>query len=245
MLHTTPHLFLTLLFLFTSFALNIARAETGSVNAEIEKFLMDNPAILYRALENMQDYMQSEDTRRSQAEIEKNADKLYRDKRDYVIGHTDASVTIVEFFDYNCGYCKRSFPVLLEAIQKNSDVRVVFKEMPILGASSRQAAQIALAAKKSGKYFDIHQSFLESRRQLAPEVFNDILGAHRLSGDKITRLGKQKDVQQHIDDTLKLARTLGISGTPTFIINDKLYPGALSYEDLQQAIDTARQAALN
>lgn len=226
-----------------------ARENTHPSDAVIEKFLLDNPAILLRALENMQSYMKNESERLAQAKVKENAALIYRDSRDYVIGRADAPITIVEFFDYNCGYCKRALPTVREIIKNNTDVRVVFKEMPILGASSVQAAQIALAIERTSKniekknpskYFAIHQDFFQSKNGLHSAALTEILKNNGLNAARLMKQSQHQEIQKHIDDTLGLAQTLGISGTPAFIIDDTIYPGALSYADLQKIVNRTR-----
>lgn len=229
---------------------NIIQTSSGS-NAtkknktDMEKFLMDNPDILFAALENMQTHFQGEEARERESAVQSNMKAIYQDKRDYVIGKPNAPITIVEFFDYNCGYCKRAFPTVLEVIKNNDDVRVVFKEMPILGASSKQAAQVALASKNAGKYFDVHKAFFEAKGSLNSDYIAQIIKDNNLDVEKTILQSLEADIEEHISDTLNLAVSLDITGTPAFIINNKVYPGAMTYENMQQVINEARETAQN
>jgi protein-disulfide isomerase len=172
--------------------------------------------------------------------LKKNSDALYNDERDFSIGSPDAPITIVEFFDYNCGYCKRAFPDIMKLTQKNPDVRVVFKEFPILGPASEQAARVALASKGDGKYFAIHQGLLNARGSVSGAALSSLIEKHGLNADEIVTRGKNKDIDAHIKDVRNLAQSLGVSGTPAFIIDNQLFSGALSYDDMQSLIDEIR-----
>ena len=190
--------------------------------------------------EKTQKYLIAEDEKRQSEMLKKNSDALYNDERDFSIGSPDAPITIVEFFDYNCGYCKRAFPDIMKLTQKNPDVRVVFKEFPILGPASEQAARVALASKGDGKYFAIHQGLLNARGSVSGAALSSLIEKHGLNADEIVTRGKNKDIDAHIKDVRNLAQSLGVSGTPAFIIDNQLFSGALSYDDMQSLIDEIR-----
>ena len=206
----------------------------------IRTYLLENPDVMAEVFENTQKYLIAEDEKRQSEMLKKNSDALYNDERDFSIGSPDAPITIVEFFDYNCGYCKRAFPDIMKLTQKNSDVRVVFKEFPILGPASEQAARVALASKEEGKYFALHQDLLNARGSVSGAALSSLIKKHGLNADEIVTRGKNKDIDAHIKDVRNLAQSLGVNGTPAFIIDNKLFSGALSYDDMQSLIDEIR-----
>ena len=206
----------------------------------IRTYLLENPDVMAEVFENTQKYLIAEDEKRQSEMLKKNSDALYNDERDFSIGSPDAPITIVEFFDYNCGYCKRAFPDIMKLTQKNPDVRVVFKEFPILGPASEQAARVALASKGDGKYFAIHQGLLNARGSVNGAALSSLIEKHGLNADEIVTRGKNKDIDAHIKDVRNLAQSLGVSGTPAFIIDNQLFSGALSYDDMQSVIDEIR-----
>ena len=206
----------------------------------IRTYLLENPDVMAEVFENTQKYLIAEDEKRQSEMLKKNSDALYNDERDFSIGSPDAPITIVEFFDYNCGYCKRAFPDIMKLTQKNPDVRVVFKEFPILGPASEQAARVALASKGDGKYFAIHQGLLNARGSVSGAALSSLIEKHGLNADEIVTRGKNKDIDAHIKDVRNLAQSLGVSGTPAFIIDNQLFSGALSYDDMQGLIDEIR-----
>ena len=206
----------------------------------IRTYLLENPDVMAEVFENTQKYLIAEDEKRQSEMLKKNSDALYNDERDFSIGSPDAPITIVEFFDYNCGYCKRAFPDIMKLTQKNPDVRVVFKEFPILGPASEQAARVALASKGDGKYFAIHQGLLNARGSVSGAALSSLIEKHGLNADEIVTRGKNKDIDAHIKDVRNLAQSLGVSGTPAFIIDNQLFSGALSYDDMQSLMDEIR-----
>jgi protein-disulfide isomerase len=206
----------------------------------IRTYLLENPDVMAEVFENTQKYLIAEDEKRQSEMLKKNSDALYNDERDFSIGSPDAPITIVEFFDYNCGYCKRAFPDIMKLTQKNPDVRVVFKEFPILGPASEQAARVALASKGDGKYFAIHQGLLNARGSVSGAALSSLIEKHGLNADEIVTRGKNKDIDAHIKEVRNLAQSLGVSGTPAFIIDNQLFSGALSYDDMQSLIDEIR-----
>ncbi|MAV18557.1 MAG: hypothetical protein CBC70_05145 [Alphaproteobacteria bacterium TMED110] len=226
--------------------LNVSAADkTAPVSQDalgeaIRTYLLENPDVMAEVFENTQKYLIAEDEKRQSEMLKKNSDALYNDERDFSIGSPDAPITIVEFFDYNCGYCKRAFPDIMKLTQKNPDVRVVFKEFPILGPASEQAARVALASKGDGKYFAIHQGLLNARGSVSGAALSSLIEKHGLNADEIVTRGKNKDIDAHIKDVRNLAQSLGVSGTPAFIIDNQLFSGALSYDDMQSLIDEIR-----
>ena len=207
---------------------------------KVEEYLMQNPDVLGRALENMQNYYAQEEEKRVQQTILDNADELYKSTRDFTLGPDDATVTIVEFFDYNCGYCKRAFPSLMKVVEENDDVRVVFKEFPILSENSRTAASYALALNDQLKFLTFHSKLMSSRGSVNPAFLERTLKEIGEDVDTVKARAKDSKIDDTLNKTEALAKTLGINGTPAFVINNQLYPGALSEDRLQQIIAAAR-----
>ncbi len=230
----------------TSQTVTVSANETPAPQnqAELEKFIADyllnNPDVLVKALDNAQEYM-TEQSKRLQAEKLKSlADELTNDNRDFSIGPANAKVTIVEFFDYNCGYCKKALGDVMQLLEKNDDVRVVFKELPILGPTSRTAAEMALTAKSNEDYMAIHTELLSQKGGLSPARIDAI--AQRFGINTATDRAKRtsKAMKTHLDDTRRLALELGINGTPGFVIGDQIIPGAVPYAQLQAAVDALK-----
>jgi protein-disulfide isomerase len=169
------------------------------------------------------DKIQSE---RMAVAIKENATLLFRPANSPVVGNAKGDVPVIEFFDYNCGYCKKAFSEVAKLVDKDKNVRVILKEFPILAKGSEEAARVALAARLQGKYWEFHRAMLESQGQANEAAALRV--AEKLGLD-MTRLKKDmasSEVKKELEETRALAQKMGIQGTPHFIIGDRIIPGA-------------------
>jgi protein-disulfide isomerase len=232
---------LLLLFGFTHEAAHALDAnDKKQIDNQIEDFFMRNPEKLEQALNNMQRYLTERAQREQEEALASNTDNLYRNDGDYSMGPNNASITIVEFFDYNCGYCKRSFAPLMEVLEENKDVRLVFKEYPILGEASYLASSAALAINDKLKYLAYHSKLMTHQGRISESVIEKTLSDMKLSPQKLQSDARSDKYVLQLAATRQLAEAIGVNGTPAFVINGKLFPGALDKAELTQAIKTAR-----
>ena len=133
---------------------------------------------------------------------------------------------VIEFFDYNCGYCKKAFLDIAKLVDKDKKVRVIMKEFPILSKGSEEAAKVALAAKMQGKYWEFHRALLQSQGQANEATSLRVAEKLGLDMARIKKDMASPEVQKEIDDTRELATKMGIQGTPHFIVGDRIIPGA-------------------
>ncbi len=216
-------------------------AQEKIIEDVISDYFIRNPEKLGEALNNLQAYYQQQERMKAEKALSDNADELFKSPADFTMGPADAPITIVEFFDYNCGYCKRAFTPLMQILNENDDVRLVFKEYPILNQDSRLAAKTALAIDDQLQFLTFHTKLMNHQGSITPTVIDKIISEMKLSSTEIaSRLDTDK-VNQTLARTNQLAGRLGINGTPAFVINDKLYPGALSLDDFKTAVNTARE----
>ena len=206
------------------------RDEIGSI---VREYLLKHPEVLREAFEALE-------LKQNATGLAAAADKLYRASGDLIAGNPDGDIVLVEFFDYNCGYCKRSLPDVLQLISKNKDLKLIMKEWPILGAGSVYAARAALASRAQGKYWQFHLALLAERRVdettvlgVAEKVGLDI---ERLKADMLSN-----EVLETIRDNGSTAELIGIQGTPAFVVGDQLFPGAVGYDKLTEAIEKVRK----
>ena len=218
----------------------LSAEDRKQIDKQIEDYFMRNPEKLEQALENMQAFMEDRTNRQQAEALLQNADKLYRDEADYTMGPQNAPITIVEFFDYNCGYCKRSFAPLMEVLEENKDVRLVFKEYPILGEPSYLASSTALAINDKMKYLTYHSKLMTHAGRASQAVVEKILGELNLPPQKLQTDARSDKYVLQLAATRQLADAIGVSGTPAFVINGQLFPGALDKAELTQAIKVAR-----
>ena len=226
--------------LLPAHAADLSQAEQQAIDKQISDYFIRNPEMLEKALDNLQVYMEARQLRERERALTDNADKLYRNERDYTMGPANAPITIVEFFDYNCGYCKRSFAPLMEVLRENKDVRVVFKEYPILGDGSREASRMALAIDDKLKYLTYHSKLMNHKGRINTPIIEKTLADMRLKPSDVAEKANRPEYDAYLNETRQLARNIGITGTPAFIINGKLFPGALDKNEMTSAVKRAR-----
>ena len=225
-------------------------AEDATFNADQVKqiedifgnYLQDNPKVVIDAIEKYQKMQQEEAEQSAQQSIQDNLAKLTSGDLPSV-GNPDAKVTVVEFFDYNCGYCKRAVPDIQEIVKSDDDVRFVFKEMPILGPTSLTASQYALAAHKQGKYFEYHVALMDHRGTKNAAELEKLGKEVGLDVDQLKKDVASPDLQKDIQDSVTLAQEIGIRGTPAFIIDGQLFRGYLGEGGLKSEIQKAHEAS--
>ncbi len=205
-------------------------AADGPNRAEIEQvvrsYLLENPEVIEEALIALQAKREREEAENAQAAIAQSSDALYRDARDFSIGPDDAPVTVVEFFDYRCGFCKASADWVNGLPEEyDGQVRVIFKEFPILTAESRVAARAALAAGEQGKYAEMHVALMNSRTELTSGDIERIAEDVGVDVALMQADMDSLDVQRHVADVRALADAIGTSATPTFIVNGEMVQG--------------------
>lgn len=221
-----------------------ASVETaGDVEKVVEAWIANNPEKILESVINMQKKQAQQQVEEAGANISKNLDKLYENKNDPNHSPKGYDVAIVEFFDYNCGYCKRAVKTIEEVVAKDKKVKVVFKELPILGKSSEDLSKVSLAFNiaNSARYLDFHTALMKSSARSTAEAIK-IAGKHGVSPQKINAvLTKYKDkIQKEIDDNRELAASIGVNGTPAFLVGEQLFPGAVGFDTIKQAVQNAR-----
>jgi protein-disulfide isomerase len=206
---------------------------------KVRAYLLEHPEVLMEASQKLQEKQAAQQAVSSQKAIGEYRQAIERDPRDIVINPA-GTITVTEFFDYRCGYCRQATPAVLEIVQKNPDIRLVLKDFVIFGNDSEAAARIALGAKDQGKSLELHKA-------LMAENALDARGALRIAEElgvdmaKAKAVGESQAVTQHLADTDALARALNLSGTPAFIVADTLVPGA-DINALKLAIEQTRAA---
>lgn len=203
----------------------------------IQSFLMENPAVVVDALNEFQRQEEMKMEEQASKALSENMDFLVSNPDSPFVGKEDAKNVIVEFFDYNCGYCKRALADVTKVLEENDDVKVIFKELPILSPDSEVAARYALAAHEQGKYFEFHKMLMEAKGRLNEERILDIAKGLSLDIDKL-KVDKDSDkISELLQKTREKSQEIGIRGTPAFIINQELVRGAIGYDMMKQYLD--------
>ena len=206
----------------------------------IKDYLLSHPEILQEMSQTLeQKQKQAEDEQRKGGLVQ-NAAQIFRDKADFVAGNPNGKVTMVEFFDYNCGWCKKGFPEVLSLLESDKDLRFVLKEFPIFGEDSEYAAKAAIASGKQGKYWDLHVAMFQHEGKITKESVDEIAAGLGLNMDQLKKDMEDPAVTEILARNRSLAQSLAINGTPAFIIDDKLVPGYLPKAELATAINEIR-----
>jgi protein-disulfide isomerase len=205
---------------------NAAPADRAATEQIVREYILANPEIIEDALIALNEKRELEQEAEARVAVAANADKIFKTAGDYSIGPDDAAVTVVEFFDYRCGPCRSSMETVNALPERyGGQVRVVFKEFPILSPESRIAAVAALAAGRQGKYIEMHREFMKSPSQFAEADIVKIAREIDLDMNRWMKDRQDKVLRDQIDDTYELAQTIGANATPTFVIGDTLFSG--------------------
>ncbi|SMF39805.1 Protein-disulfide isomerase [Azospirillum oryzae] len=219
-----------------------ATVGAGDLDAAVRRLLTEQPGLVAAAMQRAQEQQ------RQQVAAERNrklAEMLPKVVESGIsVGPVEADVTVVEWLDYGCPYCQQSEPGVRELLAKDPKVRVVFKEMPILGPSSVLAARVALAAREQGRYLDVHQALMEMKTghgvDLKPAMIEEMVATLGLDGERLKRDMESPEVNRALAETRAEAASLGIQSTPTFAIGAEVVPMALTAEGLAAKVAEVR-----
>lgn len=236
-------------YLALSFATNRTASETAPAfatsKADIEKivknYLLENPEVIFDAVRQME--VKENEKRLSQMRegAKTHAAALFNESDAIITGNPNGDVTIVEFFDYRCGYCRKIVPEISQLLKQDGNIRMVLKEFPILSKESEFAARAAIAAHKQGKYWDFHLALMASE-EINPDSILAMAKGVGLNIEKLMADMESPSTQEVIVRNHKLAQQLGIESTPAFYIGDVAYSGAMPLSELKAAVAAARKA---
>jgi protein-disulfide isomerase len=222
---------------------------SDSDRAAIEDIIKDylvnkHPEVLMQAMQELQKRDQATAEAKSQSAIKTAHDKIYSNPTTPVGGNAKGDVTMVEFFDYQCGYCKMSEESIQRILKEDKNVKFIYKDFPILGAPSVTAAKAALAINKQGtaKYIKFHDLLMAKKDHLTDDMIDQAAKDSGADVDKMKKDMADDDIAKQIQANLDLGNDVGVRGTPMFIVGEQVYPGALQYDQLKKAVDEARTA---
>jgi protein-disulfide isomerase len=219
-------------------------SDRPQIEAIIKDYLVKHPEVLKEALDSLEKFQASEESKKQSATIAANQATIFDSPRSPSFGNPKGDVTLVEFFDYNCGYCRHALGDVLKLTADDPKLKVVLKEFPVLGPSSVDAAKVAVAVRmqdSGGKYVEFHKRLLGGRGEATKER---ALAAAKDAGFDVARIQKDMEsdeVKKTITENMGVAQSLGINGTPTFIVGDEMVIGALGYDALKNKIDSVRK----
>jgi protein-disulfide isomerase len=192
----------------------------------IRDYLTTNPQILVEMTTELDKRQAIEEASQQTKAISDNADAIFRSPVSHVAGNPNGDVSVVEFFDYNCPFCRRALHDVVKLIKDDGKVRLVLKELPILSDDSVAAAKLALASNKQGKYFEMHQKLFSQPGKADKEKALRIAKDLGLDTDQLQKDAEDPDIQKALDEAKDLAQKLNLKGTPLFLIGDRVISGA-------------------
>ena len=227
-----------LLLVFTSFFSIVFPSYSHEINIEeietiIKNYLIKNPKIIKSTLD---DYKKTTEINKKN-----NAIKLLKDIENPGIYNENSDITIYEFFDYNCGYCKSVVKTIMDVMSEDKKINLVFVELPILSQNSYIAATAALASEKQGLYNDYHLSLMSVKGRINEDVIFKIAKKTGLNINQLKIDMKKLEIENKLTKNREIAKLLNLNGTPAFIVGDIIYPGALQKSDLKQIIKSFRE----
>jgi protein-disulfide isomerase len=213
-----------------------APATSSKFDEAVKDVLMRNPEIVEQALEANHAKQVAKQEADAAAAITTQSSRIYDDKNSPVAGNPDGKETLVEFFDYSCHYCKQIHPDLKTLLKDDPNVKIIFKDFPILGPGSTLAAKAAMAANMQGKYLPMHDALLEYKGQFDNDSLKQIAESAGVDYDQMKADMDKPEIDAMLKDNLDLATTLNIHGTPSMIINHQFVGGALPLDALKQKL---------
>jgi protein-disulfide isomerase len=219
----------------------------GSSDSEIEavvkRVIAENPQMLMDSLQSLQKLNAEKQAIVAKEGVSKYKKELHEDVNSPVAGDTSAPHTVIMFFDYHCGYCKKVTPTIQKLLAEHKDVKVIFKEFPILSPDSHSAARAALAVSKikPAAYFDFHRSLMETQGAYSDEVLQGLADKVGIKGDVLLKEMKEDWVATELQEVASLASKMGIQGTPALIVGNELIPGAIEYDALDAKVKASKE----
>jgi len=213
------------------------------IEAIVRDYLLANPEVLEEAFKVLQERKEQAQAEQQAKAIEESASLIFDSKHQMVLGNPQGAITMVEFFDYNCGYCRRAVSDMTALLDSNPDLRIVLKEFPILSSGSVEAARIAVALKDldPAKYLEFHQQLFARPGTADGAKALSVAGDLGLDVEKLKAAAGESAVTENITEVHQLAQLLGITGTPSYVIGKEIVPGALGYDALQEKVDAMRK----
>src|ERR1700710_2765504 len=225
-------------------AQSFSDTQRGDIESIVRNYLIAHPEVLEEAMAELSKRQSVAEAEKHEAGVSKNADAIFNSPRSVMLGNKDGDVTFVEFFDYNCGYCKRAMADMMELMKADPKLKVVLKEFPVLGPGSVEAAQVAVAVRMQDptgkKYLDFHQKLLGGKGK-ADKARS--LAAAKEAGLDMAKLDKHlasPEVRATLEENFKLAEDMGMNGTPSYVIGKQVVIGAVGVDNLKEKTRSPR-----
>jgi len=225
-------------------AQTFSEPQRGEIEKIVRDYLLKHPELLQEVMAELEKKQQTAEAEKARAAVKTHAEALFNSPRQVTLGNPQGDVTFVEFFDYNCGYCKRALGDMTALMGKDPKLKVVLKEFPVLGPGSVEAAQVAVAVRmqdKGGKkYMEFHQKMLLGRGQADKARAMAVAKEIGLDMTRLEKDLKSDEITATLQESAKLAEALGLNGTPSYVIGNDVVIGAVGLDALGKKVDAAR-----
>ncbi len=220
----------------------VAAPADDDFGTKVHDYLVENPEVLLDVQVALQRKQAEEQQKAASAALAENQDKIYQPAYDAELGNPDGAITVVEFFDYNCGYCRRALSDMDEIIADNNDVRFILKEIPVLGPESEAAQRVSYAFFKVApeKYADFHRALMGSGNRATDQTARAVAAAFGVDNAAIDQAMEEYPAEEALAEHFALAQAVGVTGTPAYIVGDTMLHGAVGVDRIQQVIDNVR-----
>ena len=222
---------------------NMTPEERDVFRAEVRAYLMDNPQVIIEAVNLLEERQAEQAAVADLTLVSDNADEIFNDGYSFVGGNPDGDITLVEFLDYRCGYCRKAHVEVAKMLETDGNIRLIVKEFPILGEQSVLASQFAIAVKQVAgdkAYKNVNDAMMTLNSDINMPTLSRLANTYGLDMDAIAAAMSSPEVAQEIARTRALAQKLSITGTPTFVLQDELLRGYLPYDQMMRVVDDKR-----
>lgn len=222
---------------------NMSDEDRAAFGAQVRAYLLENPQVIMEAVQVLEERQAAEQAQGDIALIADNADAIFNDGYSWVGGNPEGDVTIVEFFDYRCGFCRRAHPEVAQLLELDGNIRYIAKEFPILGENSVLSSRFALAAREVAgdeAYEAAKEALIALNGDLDDTVLRRLADTLGLDADAVIATMDSEDITRQLAETRALAQALQINGTPSFVMGDQLIRGYVPLDAMQEIVAEAR-----
>ena len=221
----------------------VSDAERSRIEGVVRDYLLKNPEIVQEALVALEKKQEAEKVAKRKEMMSENSGALFESPRQVVLGNPDGKITVVEFFDYNCGVCRRGFGDMMKVLKENQDVKFVLKEFPILGRPSQEAARVAIALHLTDpdKYLDFHTAMFALEGGVNEEKALMVAENLGVDMDALKKNMDNPEIFKTVEEVYTLANGLGLTGTPSYVVGTEVFGGLIGYEQMSKVIASMRE----
>lgn len=226
-----------------SYAQDLSAGQKTEIEALVKQAILDNPELILKSVEDFQLKQQKEAQKEQAKGTQKFLDEIGDSKAAFTVGNPKGDVTVVEFFDYNCGYCKKAFEDIQALLKDDKNIKIILFDMPVLGPASEEASKWSIAAAKQGKYFDFHREIITHQGQKDEAALEKLAKKVGLDVKQLKKDAADPETQKAIDQNIEQAQSMGFSGTPGFIVGTEMVRGYIGTKAMKEMVAKIRKEA--